>query len=327
MAEQELSVLDQYDLEIKNARKGRGFWIINGKEGDYVLKEYQGDSERVALQKRITDCLKGRTGVDVQEIIANKEGALLSTDADERKYMLQTFMEGRECNVKEEKECELAIRSMARLHKGMYIERAEMPEITPYSLLHEFEKRNTELRRIRRYLKEKKQKNEFERFLYKNFNYFFEKALAVEEEWKTYEDFCMRSDDSQLFCHGDYQHHNVWLSYHDVMILHFEKFAADYPCRDLYLFLRKLLEKNEWNMEMGMWVLKLYCEERSVSAAEKVSMLYRFAYPEKFWKIANYYFNSKKSFMPEKNAEKLEKLLQQEQKRELFIEEVLRSVV
>ena len=327
MVEQALSSLDQYDLEIKGVRKGRGFWIVNCKSGDYVLKEYKGSPERVLLQKKITSQIVERTGVVVQEIVPNRDGEWISLDGDERKYMLQTYMEGRECNIKDERECALAVSTMARMHKGMYLNKSEAFSVSPYSLKREFEKRNIELRRIRRYLKEKRQKNDFERFLHRHFNYFFEKALQVEEEWQEYEAFCMKESDTQAFCHGDYQHHNVWLSCQEVMVLQFEKFAPDLPCRDLYLFLRKWMEKNNWNMEAGKAVLEIYEKEREMTCAEWISMIYRFAYPEKFWKIANYYFNSKKSFMPEKNVEKLEKILEQDQDRELFINNVLRKIV
>ena len=96
MVEQALSSLDKYDLEIKGVRKGRGFWIVNCKNGDYVLKEYRGSQERVLLQKTLTTQIMEETGVVVQEIVPNKEGELISLDGDERKYMLQTYMEGRE---------------------------------------------------------------------------------------------------------------------------------------------------------------------------------------------------------------------------------------
>lgn len=327
MVEQALSSLDQYDLEIKGIRKGRGFWIVNCKEGDYVLKEYRGSQERALLQKILTTQVIERTGVIAQEIVLNKEGELFSVDGDERKYMLQTYMEGRECNLKDDRECALAVSTMARMHKGMYVNKSDVVGVQPYSLKREFEKHNIELRRIRRYLKEKRQKNDFERFLHKHFNYFFEKALVVEEEWKEYEDFCMKETDTLAFCHGDYQHHNVWMGYHEVMVLHFEKFVADLPCRDLYLFMRKLLEKNNWDIDVGRAVLELYEKERELPCAERISMIYRFAYPEKFWKIANFYFNSKKSFMPEKNTEKLERLLEQDNDREIFINKILRNIV
>ncbi len=331
MVDQAIGTLEQYDLEVRGVRKGRGSWIVNCKEGEFVLKEYNGSEDRVLLQKKLTDRILQETGVLVQEIVPNKENKLFSKDGDEKAYTLQTYMEGRECNIRDSKECAQAVNIMARMHKGMCftpedsIERME--NTIPYSLKNEFRKRNMELRRIRRYLKEKRQKNEFERFISKHFNTFFEKALEVEEDWEYYEQYMKTPGGGLQFCHGDYQHHNVWMNYQDIMILQFEKFMPDLPCRDLYLFLRKLLEKNNWDNTLGKEILAVYEKERKLPFIERISMVYRFAYPEKFWKIANYYFNSKKSFMPEKNMEKLEKVLEQEQYKEIFINDSLRKLL
>ena len=326
MVDQALSTLEQYELEVRGVRKGRGHWIVNCKEGDFVLKVYKGSEEKAALQKLLTDQILEKTDVLVQEIVPSKEGGLLVKDIEERTYTLQTYLEGRECNIKEPRECNTAVVTMARMHKGMFIEKDRAQGAVPYSLQREFAKRNAELRRVRRYLKETHQKNEIERFLFKNFNMFFEKALEVEETWAQYEPYCNNLGEELLFCHGDYQHHNVWMNFQDVMVLQFEKYMADFPCRDLYLFSRKLLEKNNWDAEIGRAVLETYEKERPLPLIERISMIYRFAYPEKFWKIANFYFNSKKSFMPEKNMEKLEKLLEQENNKDIFMNETLKNL-
>ena len=324
MVDQALSVLEEYELDVKNVRKGRGNWIVNCREGDFVLKEYGGGEERAQLQHKITTQIREKTSVLVQEMVPNKEGNLLTKDGEENTYTIQTFMEGRECNIKDEKECESAVRTMARMHKGMIFPKTEGESAPiPYSLKKEFAKRNAELRRLRRYLKEKRQKNDFERFLGNSLPQFFEKALEVEEDWAYYESKYLTPQDEYVFCHGDYQHHNVWVNGNERMILQFEKFAPDLPCRDLYLFLRKLMEKQDWDVDMGKWVLEVYGKERPISFAEQISIMYRFAYPEKFWKIANYYFNGKKSFVPEKSMEKLEKLLEQENAKMQFIKDVL----
>lgn len=327
MVELALNTLDQYDLEIKGVRRGRDSWIISGKEGEFVLKEYKGSENKLKLQKMLTDQIERESGVLVQQIVANKEGNLLTKDAEENTYVLETFMEGRECNVKEKKDCTSAIETLATMHKCMQLPKTpETESITPYSLKREFEKRNTELRRIRRYLKEKRQKNEFERFLYKHISNFLEQGLEVEKEWEYYEKQGTPSEAEQTFCHGDYQHHNVWMNYNEIMVLQFEKFIPDMPCRDLYLFLRKLLEKNNWDVTIGKEMLDVYQKERRLPYQEQISLIYRFTYPEKFWKIANYYFNGKKSFIPEKSMEKLEKLLEQEAAKKAFINRVLRAV-
>ncbi len=43
------------------------------------------------------------------------------------------------------------------------------------------------------------------------------------------------------------------------------------------------------------------------------------AYPDKFWKLANYYYNSRKAWIPDKHLEKLENLISQQKKRKEFL--------
>ena len=44
-----------------------------------------------------------------------------------------------------------------------------------------------------------------------------------------------------------------------------------------------------------------------------------FSYPEKFWKILNYYFNANKAWIPNKNMEKLKLAVNQNRMRREFV--------
>lgn len=103
-------------------------------------------------------------------------------------------------------------------------------------------------------------------------------------------------------------------------IINFEKCIRDNPVRDLYLFMRKLLEKGNWPIELGNLLLDAYHKEREISETDYVQLYYRFRYPEKFWKIVNFYYNSGKAWIPGRNLEKLEKLLAQEEEKVKFLE-------
>lgn len=65
-----------------------------------------------------------------------------------------------------------------------------------------------------------------------------------------------------------------------------------------------------------------YEKAASVSAYAYIDLYYRLAYPEKFWKIVNFYYNSGKAWIPQRNQEKLDKLLAQEQQKKNFLETV-----
>lgn len=82
--------------------------------------------------------------------------------------------------------------------------------------------------------------------------------------------------------------------------MNFEKCQADGPIRDLYLLLRKLLEKSDWDCNRGEALLAAYESVRPLNPFERQDLFYRLSYPEKLWKIVNFYYNSGKAWIPEK---------------------------
>ena len=46
------------------------------------------------------------------------------------------------------------------------------------------------------------------------------------------------------------------------------------------------------------------------------------SYPEKFWKIINQYINTNKSWIPDKNVDKLRKVIEQNERRRELIDKI-----
>ncbi len=100
----------------------------------------------------------------------------------------------------------------------------------------------------------------------------------------------------------------------------FEKTGPDIQVRDLYLFLRKILEKNKWSFAMGMKILSAYERVKPLNDLERRYLYARILYPERYWKIANAYLNKRKSLPPRRQMEKLRALLQLEVNRNEFLQ-------
>lgn len=91
---------------------------------------------------------------------------------------------------------------------------------------------------------------------------------------------------------------------------------------DLYDWIRKTMEKNSWNSDMGISIVTAYINSREMETGE-LEMLYALLmYPEKYWKLVNFYYNGKKTWISEKNYEKLEKIRNQESDRQKFIAKI-----
>ena len=330
MNDRAVELLEQYEIEVLRTRKGRGAIVCDTDQGCLILKEYSGNGDRLDLQNRLLQNISNKGLIQVEQIVPTRDGSLLVRDVDGTGYVLKTWIEGRECNIYDRTECGLAVRLLAQLHRCM-----ELPVDTPglpvpFSPEKEYEKHNRELKRVRKYLKQKGQKTWFEISLQNAFDYFLEQAQTVTEEWKEYSALAETSETSDngfvTFCHGDYQYHNILKGNDGWFLVNFEKCLPDNPVRDLYLLMRKLLEKGNWAISLGTELLEAYEKESPLPALSKIDLYYRLSYPEKFWKIANFYYNSGKAWIPGRNQEKLEKLIAQEKEKQHFLDEVFRSV-
>lgn len=328
MNDRAVGLLEQYDIEVRNTRKGRGAIICDTNQGCLILKEYSGNEDRIHIQDKVLQNIRRAGRVQAEMILPTKEGALFVRDNDGVQYVLKTYREGRECNIYDRAECLEAVRLLAQLHESM-----ELPADTPgvgyvFSPGKEYEKHNRELKKVQRYLKQRSQKTGFEISLMNAYDYFLEQAIEITKEWEAYEKIppAGKKEDGYAYCHGDYQYHNILFCNGEWFLVNFERCLSDNPVRDLYLLLRKLLEKSSWSVSLGKELLAAYERERPVSALDRIDLYYRLAYPEKFWKIVNFYYNSGKAWIPERNREKLEKLVEQEQEKQLFLDEVFRRV-
>ena len=160
----------------------------------------------------------------------------------------------------------------------------------------------------------------------KYFNQFYEQALLVGNRIQDWDEEAFLRDiyKSGQFCHGEYIHHNIILNKQGLYIINFEKFLADTRIRDLYQFMRKVLEKNNWEERTGLLLLNSYEEISPLLLEEKKNLYFRLAYPEKFWKIANYYYNSNKVLISDKNIDKLKTLVNQNEAKERFLKQLER---
>ena len=88
---------------------------------------------------------------------------------------------------------------------------------------------------------------------------------------------------------------------------------------DLAYFFRKVMEKNNWDTEKGEAVLESYQAVAGLSGEEREFLWIILSYPEKYWKLMKHYINGKKTWISDKNMEKLKAVKEQEQAKENFL--------
>ena len=211
--------------------------------------------------------------------------------------------------------------NLARIHQLMQL--PDEPElIESFSappLTKSLQAQNAELRNIRSFIRRRNQKGSFERLFLQCFPAYYaqaEEALGRLEECGGDGD---RPERAGSVCHGDYDHHHVLLCGYEMATTDFSKCRYDCQITDLYRFMRKILEKHDWNQRLGMRMLEQYMRTRPMTAKERRLLYIRMRYPEKFRKLANYYYAGNKAWISGRFLEKLEVLNAQAEKQEAFV--------
>lgn len=191
----------------------------------------------------------------------------------------------------------------------------EIPEI--------FERHNRELMKIRRFVGRVKRKNSFENLFLEVFEAYYSQGVdCVRMLQRTGEGKEKQESDLHYgICHGSFNQHNVLLWEGGEAIVHFERFSRGCQLHDLYQFARKVMEKNHFDFRLLKEIFSVYDEGIPLTREDYHYMYILFSYPEKFWKIANGYYNAAKAFLSPKYVEKLRTVICQENEKRKMLEE------
>ena len=248
-------------------------------------------------------------GCLVDTFIENQEGSLVTRDKDNIPYTLQNWYEGRECDTKSREDIIRSVQILARVHKfmNMPVEKAYMAR----SLADEYARHNQKSARSVNLSARKVPVPDLKRNFSGQYSGFLEKGeKALEMLVKSdYEKLRDKAGEEGLLCHGEYNQHNVLLCKNQAAVTNFGHFSFDVQISDLYCFMRKILEKYNWDVFLARRMLEQYDKIRPISSEEWENLQIRFTYPEKYWKLANYYFSHNKAWISGKNTEKDSKLL------------------
>lgn len=324
MYNREEEILEQYEIEVRSTSKGRGALNCDTDKGTMMLKEFRGSKERAAFLYEILGFLSDRHFA-AETVMRSKEGEVLVKDeVNDISYLLKSRYPGKECDVKSRDDILAAVRKLAEFHSIGKVCEKEIPEFVKAdenSLFEEYGRHNRELNKVKNYIRNKKKKNDFELLFMRVYENYKSQAVEVTRQL---EEQAGRLDASYLdrmrgICHGDYNQHNAVLFQGEWTLINFEQMSYDVMVGDLANFIRKILEKYNWNTGLGIDMITAYDGVRKLMPEELEQIYLRLAYPKKYWKIANHYLSSRKSWISGRDIEKLEKVMEQEQQRKQFL--------
>jgi len=350
--------LKKYSLKVYNMYRARGAYLLETDRGLKLLKCFEGSENRAIFEHIVKEHLYNHGYYNTDLFVKTIEGDIIAEDQSGCRYVVKNWFWGEECNLKELSQIEMASANLARLHnalKGVEFTNEQLEYNVAGNLKETFEKRNRELKRIRGYIRDKRQRNEFEVLFLNLYDEFYEQGIRAQKklEVSQYNKVYNEALQDMSICHGNYTYHNIimlknkteaitktyippgWInrepiSANDlssrlgkmVATTNFEKSYVGIQITDLYHFIRKVMEKNDWDILYGSNIIEAYDKIKPISNDELEVLYLNLLYPEKFWKVTNYYYNGKKVWVSGRNIQKLKSIGEQNPKKEIFLKKL-----
>ncbi len=214
-------------------------------------------------------------------------------------FVLTDWIDGRECDFDSITDVKTAVEILAKFHHhalgfiasdGTKI-RSELGRL-PITL----RKRSEELLKLKKIAK--KGKDRFDYLYMENVDFFIEKSLnslkAIDSP--VYERLIQKAQKNGELCHRDYSYHNLIFSKESrIHIVNFDYCCHEIKVYDIVSFLRKIMSECNWNVEVAMSVINWYDTINKLDQDEIDIIVGLMEYPQKFWRIANRYYNSRRT--------------------------------
>lgn len=306
MDDRRQEVLVQYDLMIRSCGNMRGALMLDTDRGLKVLRPSQSGEQRLEFEDTVKQYIRRSGRLCVDTVMRTKEGKLFAENSYGDRFCVRDWYYGEECSLRQEEHCITAVDTLNCFHELTvdFPMKEEYGIYTRPSLSEQFVKRARELKRVRSYIRDKKQKSEFEVYFLRLCDGYYEQALEAEEYIRN-----VPQTEIQQLIHGNFSYHSLLtdspLSDTCFVLTSFDKAGFGQQVSDFYYLLRKTMEKNDWNQTLGYHMIQRYLQARKNPETECILLKAQIMFPEKFWKITNYYYNNRKTWIPEKNIKKM----------------------
>lgn len=333
MAEKMSEVYEAYDIHINQVMRGRGAWILRTDKGIYQLKELDVNPSRLSAEYQFKEGLESFGFRTIDSCVKNVDEELYTCDRYGNPYVLRKYFLGRECNPLDMEDVVEGVRNLAKLHQVGKAVFENTEGDVHIRVTGDYRKRNQCLKRVKNYIVKQRTKREFEEKFVGTYDYFYQQGLKCQED---YEALSQRSQSSQLvqgksgfehlgYCHGMYNHHSLVMTEDadcPVGTISFDKFYLGNQMDDLYHYLRKTLEKNDYSFDVMSIIIDEYNKVNPIQKDDLNYIYTCYCYPEKYYKLANQYINGTKNWLSPKLLEKLDKLIEDEGKKQLLLEKL-----
>jgi len=322
MHELERQLQDNYDIRINSITNYRDMFIANTDSGKRLIKVSNLKPERINFIAGVKEHLFNNGFENVDKNIYTNTGDSCISYNGQTIYVCR-FIEGRECNLSSREETIKCSRLLAKMHKasnGCHCSESSSSRSELGRLPGCYKKRLDEIKKLKK--SAQKGRLKFDSLMCKYVDYFYElgeRAISMLDTSDYYE-LVEDAEKTKNVSHHDFNHHNIYIQNDDMYLINFEYCCYDLKVYDLVNLLRRKMRKCEWDINEASIILNEYCKIESLCESEIELMKIMLMFPQKFWRVSNKYYNSKKGWSEQNYINRLQEVIDEVQYLNAFLD-------
>lgn len=287
----------EFDCRIYNFKPLRAVYIAETDKGPMIVKEASREPDKILYIHGLKEYLYQKDFHNLDRFLLSNKG-LPFIIQDNRVFIMERFIKGRECCFTNPFDTENAVKALAMLHK---CGKGYMPTTGALKRDNIGKWEKSQLKKIN-YLvevKEKirgiKRKKLFDRLYLKDIDFMLHMAWRSYDTLKTsnYKNACKEAKEQNTICHHDYTYHNIIIDKDSVNVIDFDYCCHELPIYDLASFVFKVVKRFFFDIDMAMSIIENYNKIIPVSKDELKMMLSIFEFPQRFWRLSERYYQKK----------------------------------
>lgn len=308
-------IAERYGLEVRGMVPYKDTFMLNTNRGKKILKKMMFSPERILFIYGAKEHLVKNGFINVDRYIETLYGEP-SFEFEGFNYVLNDFIEGRECNFDSDEEARKAAAVLATLHsasKGYSPSKDSKIQDELGNLTSCFNKRLDDIKKLKK--QAKKGKGRFDHLFLEHIDYFIgmgEDAVTGLEN-SNYAKLVEKARLEGAFCHHDYTHHNILYTDDRLWVVNFDYCCFELKVYDLANLIRRKMRKCNWNIDKAKGLIDGYTSVEMLDSDEIAIMKLILLFPQKFWRVVNRYYNSRRSWSERSFAVKLQEVIDEVQ--------------
>lgn len=316
-------ITEQYNLDIKSIIPYKDAHILHTSKGKKIFRKVFNSPEKIFFVHGVKEHLYNNNFKNIDRYLCTVDGEPF-IDTEEGRYTLSDFIDGAECNFDNEEDIVNASRLLASMHKasrGYVPDPGSSPRDDLGRLPVYCGKRLEELKKLRKVAK--KGKTKFDYMFLDHADYFYSLGESVISAipGSKYRELVEEARKEGIVCHHDYTHHNILQHDNKTWLINFDYCCFELKIYDIANLIRRKMRKCDWDIDEAKTIIDAYGSVEPISPDEFYIMKLMLQFPQKFWRVVNKYYNSKRSWSEKSYLSKMQEVIAEVEPHKKFIQE------